>query len=744
MSSVRLHIQRYLGSLVFIVLLCLSIAAGATAGVLFVYNSDLPQVDSLEDTRPGVITQVFADDAQVIGSFALERRILVKWEDIPQTVRSAIIAVEDQNFWQHWGIDLFGVARAGLRNLMNGRIVEGGSTLTQQLSKNLFLTPEKTLRRKIQEAMLAIQIERNYTKEQILEMYCNLGYMGHGQYGFAAASEFYFGKHLKELTIEEAALLAALPRSPNNYSPIQNKARAKARRDYAIDRMVAEKMITPEEGERAKKRDIKLVQRERQDELAPYFVEEIRQDLFETYGDSAVRESGLQVYSTLNVAMQRAANTALRRGLRDYDKRRGWRGVTRNVLDEGETDIQSVSLPDWKFPIRTDDIVEGLVLAASKNNATIRIADYEATLKPEDMAWTRAASPAEILKPGDVALFLVRAVNPAQHEMSISLEQKPLVQGALVAIDSATGDVKALVGGYDFDESKFNRAVQALRQTGSVFKPFVYTAAVDRGLKPDDIIVDAPTNFGHYAPGNYDGIFKGPIPIRKAIAESRNIPAVKLLNNVGVQNLTPYVRRFGITSKIEPYLPIALGAADITLLEMTSAYTTFPNDGVRVVPKLILKVTDYDGNVLVENLPELKDVISAETARTMVDLLQEPVRQGTATKLQELKRPVAGKTGTTNDFTDAWFLGFTPSLTMGVWVGFDEKVTLGDKETGGKVALPIWFDAMQQIIQTVYKDRPVETFHAPDTPKTPVISSAPGGSKPAGDLASAARGGSQQ
>lgn len=734
---VRLHIQRYLGSLVFVVLLCLSIALGATAGVLFVYNTDLPQVDSLEDTRPGVITEVYSDDQKVIGSFALERRILVKWEEIPQVVRDAIISVEDQNFYQHWGVDLFGVARASLRNIMNGRIVEGGSTLTQQLSKNLFLTPEKTLRRKVQEAMLAIQIERNYTKEQILTLYCNLGYMGHGQYGFAAAASFYFDKPLKDLSIEEAALLAALPRSPNNYSPINNKARAKARRDYAIDRMVAEKKITPEEGERAKKTDITLVQRERQDELAPYFVEEIRQYLFDTYGDSAVRESGLKVYTTLNVAMQRAANIAVRRGLRDYDKRHGWRGVTRNVLEEGEIDIQSVTLPDWKFPIRENDIVEGLVLASSKTGATVRIKDYEAPLKPEGMAWTKASSPHEILVPGDVALFMIRSIDPAKHEMAISLEQKPAVQGALVLIESATGDVKALVGGYDFEESKFDRARQALRQTGSVFKPFVYTAAVDRGLKPDDIIVDSRVYIGSYSPDNYDGVFKGPITVRKAIAESRNAPAVKTLNNVGVQNLTPYLRRFGITSKIEPYLPIALGAADITLMEMTSAYTTFPNDGVRVVPKMIMKVTDYDGNVVQENFPELKDVIPAQTARTMVDLLQEPVRQGTATLLQQLKRPVAGKTGTTNDFTDAWFIGFTPSLTMGVWVGFDEKVTLGDKETGGKVALPIWFDAMQQIVQQVYKDKPVETFQPAEPP---VISSVPASSARSAGVASAAKG----
>ena len=700
--------QKYLGSLVFIVLLCLTMAIGATAGVLFVYNSDLPQVDSLEDSHPPLMTEVFADDNQVIGSFALERRIMVKWEDIPQVVRNAIISVEDQNFEEHWGIDLFGVARAGFRNLLKGRAAEGGSTLTQQLSKNLFLTPEKRLRRKIQEAMLSIQIERNYTKAQILTMYCNLIYMGHGQYGFAAAADFYFAKKLKDLTIEEAALLAALPRSPTNYSPITNPAKAKGRRDYAIDRMVAEKKITAAEGTAAKAIPIKCCQKQRVDELAPYFVEEIRQYLDKTFKSTyAYQESGLKVYSTLNVNMQKAANAALRQGLRDYDKRHGWRGAPRNLLAEGPVDLQNVSLPDWKFPIRTNDIIEGVVLSSSKTSATVKIAEYEAKLSLPDMAWTHAKAPDEILKAGDVALFMINSINAAERQVAVSLEQKPSVQGALVAIDPASGDIKALVGGYDFATSKFNRATQALRQTGSIFKPFVYTAAIDRGvIELEDTIVDSPVSFGSYSPGNYDGKYEGTITIRRALGDSRNIPAVKVLSSLGVDNLIPYVRLFGITSRMDPYLPLALGAADVTLIEMVSAYTTFPNDGVRVVPRLITNVANIDGEVQKENFNELKDVIPAETARKMVDLLQEPVKHGTSVKAQELKRPVAGKTGTTNDFTDAWFIGFTPSLVMGVWVGFDEKVTLGDKETGGRAALPIWLNAMQQI----YKDRKVEQF----------------------------------
>jgi len=701
------QLKRYLGSLVFVFLLCLSIALGATAGVLFVYNSDLPQVNSLEDYHPSLITEVYSDDGQVIGSFALERRVIVTWDEIPQVVKDAITSVEDQNFFTHWGIDFYGIARAGLKDVMAGRVVEGGSTLTQQLSKNLFLTPERTFRRKIQEAMLAIQIERLYTKQQILTLYVNLHFMGHGQYGFAAAAEYYFGKELKDVNIEEAAMLAAIPRSPPNYSPIAHPDRALLRRNYAIDRMVAEKKITVAQGEDAKSHPIKIAEKQRRDEIAPYFVEELRRYLEKKYGTFAVHEGGLKVYSTLNVEMQKAANAAVRAGLREYDKRHGWRGADRNLLNEGVQDLASYELKDWKLPVRTNDIVPGVVLDLTKTGATVKIGSYFAQLTPQDIAWTKAMTAAEILKPGDVALFQIRSMNPADKKVEVTLEQRPKVQGSLLAIEPKSGEIKAMVGGYDFDESKFNRSTQALRQTGSSFKPFVYTVAVDNGLRPEDTILDAPVSFGNYSPGNYDGKYEGVITIRRALGDSRNIPAVKTLAKVGVQNLIPYVRRFGITSKIEPVLPIALGAADVTLIEMVSAYSTFPNDGVRVIPQMIRRVTDSEGNALEENFPELRDVIPAETARIMVDLMQEPVRGGTATKAQELKRPVAGKTGTTNDFTDAWFIGYTPSLTAGAWIGFDEKVTLGDKETGGKAALPIWMD----FIREVYKDKPVETFN---------------------------------
>jgi penicillin-binding protein 1A len=714
--------RKYLGSFIFVVLLSLSMALGATAGVLFVYSSDLPQVTTLDDQRSPVITKVYADDdTTVIGTFAQEHRIVLRYDQIPPVMEAALISVEDQNFRQHWGIDFLGIARASLKNMMAGRVVGGGSTLTQQLSKNLFLlksgTAERSLRRKIQEVMLAIQIERNYTKDQILTMYCNEIFLGGGQYGFAAAAEYYFGKDLKDVNIEEAALLAALPRSPSNYSPILNPERAKLRRNYAIDRMVAEGKITAAEGEQAKKTEIKLAPKQRPDDLAPYFVEEIRQYLDKTYGRSKYLEGGLKVYSTLNVAMQNFSNAAVRHGLREYDKRHGWRGVERNLVEEGIQNFETYELPDWKLPIRPNDTVPGIVLSTSPGSAIVRIGTYRAVLAPGDVAWTGAkASPEMLLKPGDVTLFQVRATDPKAKKIEVMLDQIPKVQGALVSIEPRNGEIKAFVGGYDFDDSKFDRATQALRQTGSSFKPFVYTAAIDRGvIDIEDTIVDAPISFGSYSPGNYDGKYEGKISIRHALADSRNIPAVKILAMLGVTNLIPYVRSFGITSKMDPYLPLALGAADVTLLEMTSAYTTFPNDGVRVVPRYIRSITDYDGNVLEENLPELKDVIPLQTARKMTDLLQGPIKDGTASKALELKRPLAGKTGTTNDFTDAWFIGFTPSLTTGVWVGFDEKVTLGDKETGARAALPIWMEMMGQVL----KDRPIEQFQVAE----PIVAS---------------------
>jgi penicillin-binding protein 1A len=698
--------RKYFGSLLFAVLLVCSIVMGATGGVLFVYNSDLPEVERLEDYRPNVITEIYDDGGQIIGNFALERRIIIEPDQVPAVLRDAIVSVEDKNFYRHWGLDFTAISRAAIKNVMAGSIIEGGSTLTQQLSENLFLSHEPDWAIKVQEALLSFQIERYYTKDEILALYVNQIYLGHGMYGFAAAAEYFFGKPIHDLEIEEAALLASLPKSPTNYSPINHADRALERRNYVIDRMVAEDRVSPEAGQEARNTPIEIHLTEQPGQLAPYFVEQLRQYLEETYGTYAVHEGGLRVYTTLNSDLQIAARESVRQGLRDYDKRHGWRGAITNLIDEGVDDLETHELDDWNEPLQAGTIVAGIVLESGPTDAAVRIAGYRGTLGSDQIAWTGQSAPESILAAGDVALFLIQAIDPAEQSIEVALEQAPQVQGALLAIDHANGEVKAMVGGYDFDLSKFNRATQAVRQTGSGFKALLYTAAFEYGMTPDTTVEDVPVDFDGYSPTNYDRTYRGTITLREALADSRNIPAVQILNEIGFDRLAPTVARFGITSVIEPYLPIALGSTDISLIEMASAYSTFPNGGVRISPRLINRVTDYDGDVLEENFPEPHDVIPTETASMMVDMLQEVVRSGTATSVGSLGHPAGGKTGTTNDYTDAWFLGFTPTLTTGVWVGFDERVTLGEAETGGRTALPLWLAFMREAL----KDQPVEDF----------------------------------
>jgi len=703
--------RNILARIVFLALLLLSVAVGVLTGLFIVYQSDLPQVKQLEDYRPNVITELYADDGRTIGSFALERRIVIPYEQIPKLLKDAIIATEDQHFEDHWGVDFYGIARALAKDLITMRKAEGGSTLTQQLSRLYFLTPEKSFKRKFQEILFSIQIERYYTKPQIMALYCNQIYLGHGTYGFEAASQYYFGKTLKDLKLWEIALLAGLPRNHVYYSPINYPENARRRRDHVLDRMVTEKKISIVEGESAKKMPVVLNLSSRQNALAPYFAEEARKYLEQKYGSAAVHEKGLRVYTTLNIEMQEAAKRALMKGLEDFDKRHGWRGAIANIRQQKAAEIEAYEHEDWKNPPVTGDCRLGLVTSVKPKAATIKLGEYTGLLTPQNIAWTGKGTLTAVVRVGDLAFFRILSVDLLTEQVKVDLEQKPLVQGAVVVIESATGSIKAMVGGYDFERSKFNRATQAYRQTGSAFKPFVYTMALDQGMAPTDTILDSPISFpsaqGEWSPQNYDHKFEGMITLRRALAQSRNIPAVKLLNKYGVAKGIEYVRKFGVTSpNLSPYLPLALGSAEVTLLEMTSAYTVFPNDGVRVVPMSIRTVTDYDGQVREERTTDVKEVVSQATARAMVDLLRGVVEFGTAQKAKVLGRPVAGKTGTTNDYTDAWFIGFTPSLTCGVWVGYDQKKSLGKGEVGAKAALPIWIDFMQRILPS----RPVQEF----------------------------------
>ena len=718
--------RKLFGQFVFLILLLLAAGIGALGGLVFVYSSDLPKVRGLEDYRPDVMTEIYADDGTAIGSFALEHRVIVSYNQIPPVLRNAVIAIEDRRFESHLGVDIVGILRAASKDLLGWRKTQGASTLTQQLSRMLFLTPDKSFRRKFQEILLAVQIERYFTKSQIFTMYANQVDLGHGNFGFEAAAQFYFGKHLNELTIAEAATLAGMPRSPTLYSPIMHPDLAKRRRNQVLESMHETGAITSTELHEAMAAPLGLRIQRWNYTVAPYFVEEVRQFLERKYGPEAVREKGLRVYTTLNIKTQAAAEEALKTGLRNDDKRRGWRGPPENILKQHlltaggrPVTLENFVDDDWRHPPVDGDLIDGLVMDVKPDYAEVRFGDLAARITPADFAWTKKTSPLDVFLPGDVDLFLIKEVKG--NTVKATLDQEPDVQGALLAIDNASGEIKAMVGGYDWTESKYNRAVQAERQVGSSFKVYVYAEAVTDGLSPFDTIVDAPVSYrtssGIWAPHNYDDKFEGTITILHALAESRNVPAVRTLARIGVDKVIKLCRKFGLTSRLVPNLPLALGASDLTLLEHTSAFTTFPNDGVHISPRMVTRVTNYDGRLIDDFPPEVTDVIPASTARIMVSLLREVFNSGTAVSGRAFaaKYPVAGKTGTTNDFTDAWFLGFNPSLTAGVYVGFDDHRTLGLKEEGAKVALPIWLNFMGKVLE----GKPPEDFPHSPLLKTP-------------------------
>jgi len=685
--------KKLVGWLVFGLMVLVSALLGATGGLLLVYSTDLPQVEELERYRPSSITELYDDNGKIIGSFALQRRVVATYEDYPQVMRDALVSIEDKDFYKHSGINYWRIAGAAYQDIESGGRVQGASTLTMQLARNLFLSPDRSFHRKIQETLLAIQIERRFTKPQIFTLYANQIYLGHGVYGFEAASEFYFSKPSKQLTLEEAALLAGLPKSPAYYSPITHPDHAIKRRTLVINAMLEDGKITAQQAMEARGHPLQLRLQRDTNSLAPYFIEEVRRYLENKYGSDQVHEGGLKVYTTIDTDMQRAANSAVLNGLAAYERRHGWKGHLENVLS-GTVTLANYEHSDWDDEPEAGGFEHGLVIESGGGNANVKFGHYTGTLTQADAAWTQRKL-SDILKPGDLVYLRVLSLSPVR----VSLEQDTGTQGALLAIDNATGEIKAMVGGRDFNESKFNRATQALRQVGSSFKPYVYTAAIDQGASPDDTVLDEPVSFptsaGPYTPHNYDEKFEGLITLRRALAQSRNIPALKVANGLGIKTVIDYAHRFGVTSNIPAYLPVALGSAEITLFEQTAAFTVFPNDGVRIAPRYITKVTDYEGRVLEEEYPEVKDVIPSRTARVMTSMLREVVLHGTAISAASMKYPLAGKTGTTNDFTDAWFIGFSPSITCGVWLGYDEKKSLGPKESGARAALPMWIDFMK-------------------------------------------------
>lgn len=710
-------------------LMTLSLIAGVLTGLVVIYQlsftSFAAEVDALADYRPAEITKVYAADGKtVIGELALERRIPLEYSEIPDQMRQAILAIEDLRFYDHIGIDPVRVVGALVQNVVTQRRAQGASTLTQQLARMLYLSREKTYIRKIKELMYALQIERTYTKEQILTLYCNQIFMGGGAYGVEAASRFYFSKPLKDLSLEQYAMLAALPKSHQQYSPFRRPKQATERRNLVIEAMADAGFISRSEADAAKARALGLKpddQRGKNDRSPyAYFIEEVRQELqrilVEKHAQDAmdVYRSGLKVYTTLDHKAQLAAVEAVQKGARAYQRRHGWRVKFENVLDEGDIALDDFRHPSWiSAAPSVGDLVTGMIREVSDRGTLVSFGDYTATITAEQTKLI-GRPPSKLFRRGDLTQFRVKAVDIGRRVLRVEHEPEPDVQAALVLLDSKTGEIKAMVGGYDFATSKFNHATQALRQTGSVFKPFVYAAAIENGFRPDDVIDDAPFSQGGWSPHNYDYTFMGPITIRQAIALSRNIPAVRLLDEVGVRNTGELVKRMGLPNPMSPYLSSALGATEEPLLGMVSAYSVFPNGGRRVEPIRIKRVIDRDGNVLEEATPNSTRVVSEYVAAQMVDLMRGAVQFGTATAASSLGRELAGKTGTVNDFTDAWFIGYTPVDVCGVWIGYsDRKKSLGNSESGATAALPFWIDFMREYL----KDKPKLKFgRVPEAP----------------------------
>jgi penicillin-binding protein 1A len=698
MARVVLKIARSAG---IVALFIIAGVLGVASGVIFAYSGDMPKISELDDYAPSTITRVYGKQGEIIGEFAIQRREVIPYEAISPTLRQAILAAEDDEFEKHVGLSIPRIIVTLAKDIAARRKAGGASTLTQQLARKLFLTDEKTWERKIREAILAIQIEKRYTKREIFTLYANQMYFGHGVYGVEAASRLYFGKSAKDLELEEAALIAGILQSNVRQSPYVNMEAATRRRNYALGRMAEVGYITPQQAEEAKKKPIVTYgEPSAHQSVAPYFLEEVRKELEQQYGAKQLYENGLSIQTGLDVPLQEAANRALKDGLRRIDKTRGWRKPARNVLEDGHA-LDAFRHARWDRPMRQGDVVPAVVTGAQAGAIQARAGRLALTIDRKGFAWTRKTSATQLVREGDLIEARLTQVSEEGQTAGGTIEQAPAIEGAVLALDNRTGQVRAMIGGYSFERSKFNRATQAHRQVGSAFKPIVYTAAIDRGYTPASVIMDTPASFfagpnqPAYSPMNYDREFHGAVTLRRALEQSRNVPAVRMMEQLGPKQVIMFARRLGLESPIPPYLPVALGAAEATVMEMASAYAVFPNQGVRMDPYSILKVADRAGNVLEENRPEPKDAIRADTAYVMTNLLRGVVLRGTAAKANELNWPVGGKTGTTNDYTDAWFIGFDPDITIAVWLGMDQKKTIGNNMTGTTAALPIWIDIMK-------------------------------------------------
>ena len=684
----------------FGVLLLLAALGGGTTG--YFLRFDMPDVRALENYNPPQMTRVVSGDGVELGAFAEERRILIDYGEIPAAFRQAVIAAEDANFLRHTGIDFPALVRAAWRDLKSMRLAQGASTVTQQLARNLFLHPDKTIKRKVQEALLALQIEREYTKPEILRFYCNQIYMGHGRYGLEAASRYYFGKPARELTLPEAATLAGVIQRPEALSPLRHPDRAMRRRNYVLRRMVEEGYIDQQTADAVGAQPLTTAARGESHDIAPFYVEEVRRWLQERFGSSSLYSAGLDVRTTLDPELQTAANDAVDRGLRQLDRRQGWRGVAARV--PAGTDAGTWEPEAWAAGLEPGRVADGVVVEVERQAARVRVGPWSGTLGPDEVAWTgRQADLRRLFQRGDV--IRVRPGTPSETaEVPLELTQEPEVEAALVALDPRSGEILALVGGFDFARSEYDRAIQAERQTGSAFKPFVYAAALEAGFTLADTLIDEPTVFldpqnpQPYQPENYGHDYHGAITLREALEKSANIATVKLLDAVGYQPVIDMAHRLGIERRLAPYPSLALGAFETSLLELTAAYGALANQGVLVEPHFVREVRDRDGSTLVEVEPEIREAVSPQLAYLMNRVLTGVITDGTGRAASALGQHVAGKTGTTDENTDAWFIGYTTDLAVGVWVGFDEPKSLGRRETGAQAALPIWQALMERAL----------------------------------------------
>jgi penicillin-binding protein 1A len=705
-----------------LVFTCFLAGAGAAGYIYYHFLRDLPDFTSIKEFRPPVVTTIYARDGRRIGEFYSERRIEVPYSRIPRHLALAFVAAEDARFFEHPGVDITGIARAFFRNVEAGRVVEGGSTITQQLVKRILLTSEKSFSRKIREAVLAYRIDNYLSKEEILNLYLNHIFLGHGAYGVEAAAQEYFSKHVEDLNLAESAILAGIPKAPSRYDPYLNPQRAKERQAYVLRRMAEVGFISKAEEAAALRQPITLKPfRPEWIKECGYFNEEVRTLLEDRFGKESVYNLGLKVYTTADVDLHKDAQKAIDEGISGLIQRNGYRGPLRHLHGkELAVYLDRQNKYYRKYPPRRGLSVTAVVTQSDRRHrvVNIRLGEYTGHLQEPAKGQTRATSLLASLRPGDVVQVRLKDRDRRTKRWTTELIPAPMVQGALVSMELKTGKVRVLIGGKDFADSTFNRAIQARRQPGSAFKPILYAAAIDRGYRPDSILLDEPISLpgGHrgqvWSPQNYDHTFDGPIPLATALARSRNVPAVRLMMSIGIPATVKMAHTLGITTPIYPNYASALGASEVTLLELTRAYSVFPNQGALVEPMFIERIEDRDGRVLAENRPQKRQVLNPRTAEIMTHLLMGVVERGTATRVRVLGRPMGGKTGTTNRTRDAWFLGFTPSVITGTWVGMDDERSLGPKETGSQAAAPIFIAYMKEAL----KGQPVEQF--PEAPST--------------------------